>query len=104
MSYNFVKYDTIKDIDGSGTVTIWTPTTGYRAVVGYIAFTVDADATVTMYWGTDSATNRIVNLDLKAGQGICVELGRVIEGAANAVLKITATAGNVAGTVMGWEQ
>lgn len=93
----------VADLDGASPITIKAPATGKRVVVGFIAWTVDAAATVDMYWTSNIAANRLTHLARAAGEGFAPTLPAFFVGAVDAVLYINASAGNLKGTIAGWE-
>lgn len=103
--YGAELYETTKDLSGTGSArAIWTPTTGKRAVIGLIEFTVDAACTVTIYKTTNSEANLILKLKLDAYQGVSRELKIKEDCGADAVIYCTVSAGNITGVIKGWEK
>ena len=97
-------YDWSKDIDGLGTspITLCDPTATKSCRPGLLEFTCDADATIDVYYTTNSAANRVAHLKVKAGSGVSrVEESRK-PGTLGAVLYIVSSAGNLTGTASGW--
>lgn len=85
-------------------VTVKDPGTGFRLVVVGWNLTSPTAGRLKLFFGTDSAATRILNVVLPADSGVAIDLaspGKHIVGGSGAILKVTGP-GVVRGTVYGY--
>lgn len=100
---NTLQYWDVNESGAATGVTVKDPGTGFRLVVVGWAL-VDPDAgTLKLFFGTDSAANRIMNLRHGADGGESRQFpdGQGLRGSSGTILKVT-SAGAVKGTVYGF--
>jgi len=101
MRYDIPAFSWVTDLNASGEITVQTPASGFKVVVGLIEWTVSANATVDLYWNSNTPANRIQHLTVEAGAGKSMQLREKFVGPADGVLKINASAGTLTGTIAG---